>query len=462
VAELHQYDAVIIGSGQGGTPLAMKLAARGEKTALIEARNVGGTCVNYGCTPTKTLVAGARVAHMASRAEDYGVLASAPSVDMVRVRERKRSIVDMFRGGSEKALTGTENLTLIRGSAAFKSSERLLVTASDGNAFPVTATRFFINTGTHTAVPPISGLESVDYLTNESVMELAAVPKHLIVIGGGYVGCEFGQMFARYGSQVTVIQRGSQILPHEDQDAADALTGVFRGEGIRVLTGTEVTRAQSESGGVSVRVKGADGEEEIHGSHLLLAAGRAPATTALRPGAAGIQTDSRGYIRVNDRLETNVSGIYALGDVKGGPAFTHISYDDSRILLRNLYGDGRGTVADRLVPYTVFTDPQLGRVGMTEKEAREAGVSVRVAKLPMTSVARALEIDETAGFMKAVVAADTDRILGFTMLGPEGGEVAGAVQIAMMGGLPYTSLRDAAFAHPTMIESLNNLFAALE
>jgi pyruvate/2-oxoglutarate dehydrogenase complex dihydrolipoamide dehydrogenase (E3) component len=460
--QADHFDAVVIGSGQGGTPLAMTLAGRGEKTALIESRNVAGTCVNYGCTPTKTMVASARSAYAVSRAREYGVGATPGPVDMTVVRDRKRKIVSEFRGGSEKAVTNTENLELIRGEASFTGPKALRVTLNDPGAERlVTADRIFINTGTRANVPPIPGLTEAPYLTNESIMELDAVPEHLIIIGGGYIGLEFGQMFRRFGSQVTILQRGPRLLPREDEDIAAEVAGILKDDGITVLTGAQtsaVTVQQGNSMAVSVTV---DGEERsISGTHLLVAAGRKPNTDMLNLEAAGIDTDKRGSIVVNDRLETSAADVWALGDVKGGPAFTHISYDDFRIVDRNISGDGAGSIAERIVPYTVFIDPQLGRVGMSETEARDAGYRVRIAAIPMTWVARALETDESRGLMKAVVDADTDKILGFAMLGMQGGEIAGAVQIVMTAGLPYTVLRDGAFAHPTLMESLNNLFVS--
>ena len=458
----NSYDAIVVGAGQGGFPLAMKLAGQGKRTALVEARHVGGTCVNYGCTPTKTMVASARAAYMVGRAAEYGVGVTPGAVDMEVVRRRKRQIVSDFRGGSERAVENTENLELVRGTGSFTGPKTLKVSGESGER-EITADQIFINTGTSPNVPPISGIESVPYLNNESIMELDQVPDHLIVIGGGYIGVEFGQMFRRFGSKVTILQRGPRMLPREDEDVAAEVLSILTEDGIEVVTGAQTKSvAATASGGVDLSVEVNGESRTISGSHLLLAAGRKPNTDMLNLAAAGVETDKRGSIQVNDRLETGVDGIWALGDVKGGPAFTHISYDDFRVIDRNLSGDGMGTIAGRLVPYTVFMDPQLGRVGMSEREARDAGYNVRVAKIPMTWVARALETDETRGLMKAIVDADSDLILGFTMLGMQGGEIAGAVQVVMTANLPYTILRDGAFAHPTLMESLNNLFANFE
>ncbi|NBB90816.1 MAG: FAD-dependent oxidoreductase [Spirochaetes bacterium] len=457
----NSYDAIVVGAGQGGFPLAMKLAGQGKHTALVEARHVGGTCVNYGCTPTKTMVASARAAYMVGRAAEYGVGVNAAGVDMETVRRRKRQIVSDFRGGSERAVENTENLELVRGTASFTGPKTLKVSGESGER-EITAGQIFINTGTSPNVPPISGIEGVPYLNNESIMELDQVPDHLIVIGGGYIGVEFGQMFRRFGSKVTILQRGPRMLPREDEDVAAEVLSILTEDGIEVVTGAQTKSVANSGSGVELSVEVNGEPRTISGSHLLLAAGRKSNTDMLNPAAAGVETDKRGTIQVNDRLETGVEGIWAMGDVKGGPAFTHISYDDFRVIDRNLSGDGKGTIDGRLVAYTVFMDPQLGRVGMSEQAARDAGYNVRVAKIPMTWVARALESDETRGLMKAVVEKDTDLILGFTMLGMQGGEIAGAVQVVIDAGLPYTVLRDGAFAHPTLMESLNNLFANFE
>lgn len=453
----ERYDAIVIGAGQGGFPLAMTLAGRGVNTALVESRHVGGTCVNYGCTPTKTMVASARAAYMVARAADYGVGVTPGAVDMTVVRRRKRQIVSDFRGGSERAVENTANLDLIRGEASFGGARSITVRGESGERH-ISADRVFINTGTRPNVPPIDGIEHVPYLNNESIMELDTVPEHLLVIGGGYIGVEFGQMFRRFGARVTILQRSGRLLPREDEDVAAEVASILEDDGIEIITGARTRSVRHAADGIELDVDVDGASRTVRGSHLLLAAGRRPNTDMLNLDAAGIETDRRGTIVVNDRLETGVEGVWALGDVKGGPAFTHISYDDFRIIDRNLAGDGQGSIAGRLVPYTVFMDPQLGRVGMSEAEAREAGYRVRVAKMPMTWVARALETDETRGLMKAVVDGETDRILGFTMLGMQGGEIAGAVQVVMAAGLPYTVLRDGAFAHPTLMESLNNLF----
>jgi len=458
----EHYDAIVIGAGQGGGPLSTALAGAGFTTALIEREHVGGTCINKGCTPTKTMVASARIAHLARRAGDYGVSVGPVSVGMERVRERKRGIVTSFRSGSQKRIADTEGLDLIMGTAGFIGEKTLEVRLNDGGSKRLASERIFLNTGTRPAIPQIDGLGEVSFLDSTSVMELDHIPKHLIVLGGGYVGLEFGQMFRRFGAAVTIIQRGRQLLPREDTDVAEEVATILRGEGIDVMLEARATAVQKTSHGeFQLSVHTSSGDATLGGSHLLVATGRSPNTDDLNPAGTGVDLDQHGYVRVNDRLETSVSGIYALGDVKGGPAFTHISYDDYRILRANLLDGGNASVAGRLVPYTVFIDPQLGRVGLTEKEARDKGFEIRVAKMPMSHVARALEVDESRGMMKAIVDANSEKILGCSILGIEGGEVAAMLQMAMMGRLPYTSIRDAVFAHPTLAESLNNLFSSI-
>jgi pyruvate/2-oxoglutarate dehydrogenase complex dihydrolipoamide dehydrogenase (E3) component len=460
-----RYDAIVIGSGQGGTPLARALAGAGRRTALIEREHVGGTCVNEGCTPTKTMVASARVAYLARRGADYGVRTGGISVDVAKVRDRKRRIVDRFRGGSERGLERTEHLDLIRGEARFTGPHAIEVTSagrtSDGAiGRTLDADLIFINTGARPSRPRLPGLDGVPALDSTSVMELDVVPEHLVALGGGYIGIEFGQMFRRFGARVTIVQRGGQLLAREDPDIAGAVESILREDGIEILLRTEAQRVERGADGairLTVREAGG-GERTVTGSHLLVCAGRTPNTDRLNLTAAGIQADAEGFIRVNDRLETNVPGVYCLGDAKGGPAFTHIAYDDFRVVQANVLNGGGRSIANRFVPYCVFMDPELGRVGLSETEARAKDRPVRVFTMPMKSVARAVEMDETRGLMKAVVDTDTQQILGCAILGVMGGEVMTAVEIAMMGRLPYTALRDATFAHPVVAESLNNLF----
>jgi pyruvate/2-oxoglutarate dehydrogenase complex dihydrolipoamide dehydrogenase (E3) component len=451
------FDAIVVGSGQGGNPLAGALVAAGKKTALIERQDVGGTCINRGCTPTKTMVASARAAYLARRGADYGVQVGPVTVDMSRVRERKRAIVRSWRESGEMRLEKA-HVELIRGEASFTGPGQILVALHGGGERQLSAPQFFINTGTHSGAPAIEGLKTVPYLDNESIMELDYVPEHLLILGGGYIGVEFSQMFRRFGSKVTVIQAGPQLLREEDQEVAEEVVKILRQDGIEILLNARTEKVAHAKGVLSLTVTVEGQAQTIEGTDLLVATGRVPNTEALRPAAAGIDVDPRGFIRSNDRLETSAPGVYVLGDVKGGPQFTHISYDDFRILKANLLDGGNRTIRDRPVPYTVFMDPQLGRVGMTENEANKSGRKIRVARMPMTAVARAVEVDETRGLMKVIIDAETEQILGATVLGIEGGEVMAVLQMAMMGHVKYTVLRDGVFSHPTLAESLNNLF----
>jgi pyruvate/2-oxoglutarate dehydrogenase complex dihydrolipoamide dehydrogenase (E3) component len=458
----ERYDAIVIGSGQAGKPLALSLAQAGRKTAIVEREHVGGTCVNVGCTPTKTMVASGRVAYLARRAGDYGVRPNPVQVEMAKVRQRKQAIVDSFRNSGQRQLEKTEGVDLLFGEASFTGPKTVAVRMNNGGTRQLTADTIFINTGGRPSSPPVPGLDSVPTLDSTSIMELDVLPDHLLVLGGGYIGLEFGQMFRRFGSEVTVVQRGKQLLAREDTDVAEEVAKIMREDGIEVLLETQAVRAEQADGAIRLTVRTQTGERTLSGSHLLAAAGRVPNTDALNLSAAGVKTDKGGIVQVNERLETNVPGIYALGDVKGGPAFTHISYDDFRIIRTNLLEGGNTTTTGRLVPYTVYIDPQLGRVGLSEIEARATGRPIRVAKMPMAYVARALEMSEPRGLMKAVVDAETNQILGCAVLGLEGGELMSMVEIAMMGKVPYTTLRDGIFAHPTLAEALNNLFASVD
>jgi pyruvate/2-oxoglutarate dehydrogenase complex dihydrolipoamide dehydrogenase (E3) component len=458
----REFDAIVIGSGQAGTPLSVALAQAGRRTALIEREHVGGTCINEGCTPTKTMVASGRVAYLTRRAADYGVHTGRVSIDFRKVRQRKRGIVNSFRNGSQSRIEQTANLELIFGDASFARPKSIVVRSRDGTQRLASGKHVFINTGTRASRPQLDGLDSVPFLNNVSIMELDRVPDHLLILGGGYIGLEFGQLFRRFGSRVTIIQMGGQLLTREDHDIAEEIGKILRQDGIEVMLNAKTTRVSQLDGSIRLQVQQQGHSTALVGSHLLVATGRVPNSDALDLAAAGIQTNDRGFIKVNDRLETTASGVYALGDVNGGPAFTHISYDDFRIIRANLLENKSASTEARLVPYTVFIDPQLGRIGLTEKEARAQKRNIRVAKLPMTSVARALEVDETRGFMKAIVDSDSNQILGAAVLGIEGGEIMAVLEVAMMSKLPYTDLRDGVFAHPTLAESLNNLFMAMD
>ena len=462
MGDAEQFEAVVIGTGQGGVPLAVALARAGRKTAIVEKGDVGGSCVNRGCTPTKTMVAGSRVAYLARRASDYGVETGPVDVDMEKVRARKRAIVEEFRSGSESKIESTEGLELIRGEAVFSGLREMEVRVEGETVRRLKGEQIFINTGSRPVSPRISGLEDVPALDSTSIMELDKVPDHLLILGGGYIGVEFGQMFRRYGAAVTIIQRGYQLLSREDEDVAKAVAGVLAEDGIRLLFGVETTHAARTDGGVALTIRRGEEESILRGSHLLVATGRVPETDGLAPEEAGVEVDEKGFVLVNNGLETSASGIYALGDVKPGPAFTHISYDDFRILRTRLLEGEEAGLEGRMIAYTVFMDPQLGVVGMTEKVARRAGRDYLVARIPMNWVARALEMDESRGMMKALVDRSSGSILGAAILGVEGGELMSLLQVAMMGDLPYTALRDGVFAHPTLAEAMNTLFSRLE
>jgi len=454
---MEKFDAIIIGSGQSGTPLAFNLAGEGWKTALIEKNLPGGSCVNYGCTPTKTMLASAHLAHRVKNAGALGIETETAVVNLEKIRARKEKITGEFREGLRQKIKSTPNLQYIEGRASFSGKKELEIKGPDGDR-GLKGEKVFINTGTEPRIPDIPGLENTPYLTNLNIMDLEEIPSHLLIIGGGFVGLEMAQMFHRFGSRVTVLQRNPQLLPSEDEDVASSLQDILSEEGIEFILNARIKGASGEKGQVLLELEG----EKISGSHLLLAAGRVPAVKELNLSHTGIETDNRGFIQINQWLETTCPGIFALGDVKGGPAFTHISFDDFRLLFSNLVHNKNLPLEDRLLSYTLFTDPQLGRVGLSEKEAQRNGKDILRAFVPMNRVARAREIGENRGFMKALIDRQTEKILGFTMLGPEGGEIMGAVQMAMLGNLPYTTLRDTPLAHPTLVESLNNLFSSIQ
>jgi pyruvate/2-oxoglutarate dehydrogenase complex dihydrolipoamide dehydrogenase (E3) component len=442
----EQFDALIVGSGQGGNPLIAALAEAGWRCAIVEQEHVGGTCVNVGCTPTKTMWNSARVAYLARRAAGYGVQTGPVTVDMPRVRARKQGMVDLWRSGSERSLA-RDGIELIRGTARFIGERTVAVGQRELQGRVVV-----VNTGCRPSRPDAPGIDTAPTLDSTSIMELNAVPEHLIVLGGGYIGVEFGQMFRRFGSRVTIVHRGPRLLTREDADVAQGLADVLTEDGIDIRLNANVA---SVAPGIRMTL---DDGRTLDGSHLLVATGRTPNTEALDLAAAGIEAGPRGFIRVDDRLQTSAKDVYAIGDVNGGPAFTHVSYDDYRLLKRRLIDGEDATTAGRMVPYCVFSDPMLGRIGLSETEARQTGRPIRVAKMNMNRVARAMEASESRGFMKAVVDAESERILGASVLGFEGGELMAVFQTAMIGNLPYTVLRDGIWAHPTNAEALNNLF----
>jgi len=459
---MKHYDAIIIGAGQAGTPLAKKLAESGMKTAIIEKRIVGGTCIIDGCTPTKTMIASARAAFQARTAGKLGVVIPDVQVDLKKIIKRKNEIVDLFQASAEKGIKTTKGLKLYLGKASFTGTKELKVEMKDGKTENLSADLIFINTGAKTIIPDIHGLKDVDYLTSTSILDIEEIPEHLVIIGGNYIGLEFGQMFARFGSKITVLEKASHVLAKEDQEIADEICKVLDNEKIEVLTSVTIESVTKTKNGLSVKIEDKSGARKVNCSHILVAAGRKAQTDDLGLTYSGIKKDDKGHIIVNEKLETNIKGIYALGDVKGGPAFTHIAYNDYTIVYRNLIEKTKLTTKNRPIPYCMFTDPQLARVGISETEAKEQGLNYKVALLPMANVARGIETGETFGLMKAVVDAKTKQILGAAVIAADGGEIMSVLQMAMQGGITYEDIRYGIFAHPTYSESLNNLFMKLD
>jgi dihydrolipoamide dehydrogenase len=461
---MKQYDCIVIGSGQAGTPLAKKLAQAGKKTLLVEKRFIGGTCVNDGCTPTKTMVASARVAYLAGKCNDMGVTIKGFKVDLRQVKKHKDDIVLKSRNGGQAALERTKNLDLLFGDATFIDKKTISVQPKTGKVKEFNADQIFLNVGAKTIIPnDIEGLDDIDYLTSTTILDLEKVPEHLLVIGGNYIGLEFGQMFRRFGSKVTILEKSGRILSKEDEDISVEMTHILEEENIKIYSNAKTTKFKQKAGGKITATVMVNGEEQkIKCTHVLIAIGRSPQTTTLGLDKTGVKMDEKGNIPTNDKLETNVKGIYALGDVRGGPAFTHISYNDYTIVYRNLIENQDLNITDRPIPYCMFTDPELGRVGISETEAKKQGLNYKVAILPMAHVARAIETGDTRGMMKAVVDPDTKKILGVAVVGTEGGEIMSVLQMAMEGGITYDRIRYCVFAHPTYSESLNNLFMTLE
>ena len=460
---MKTYDAIIIGSGQAGTPLAKKLAKAGFKTALIERQFIGGTCINYGCTPTKTMIASARSAWLSKNSRPLGVNTEAVSVDFKKVVDRKNKIVKSFREGSETTLEKVKGLDIYMGEASFTAKKIIQISSSEKKTLFLTADIIFINAGAEPTIPSIPGIETLNYLDSTSILDLKEIPEHLIILGGSYVALEFGQMFRRFGSKVTVIEQSDHFLEREDEDVAEELKNILQEEGINILTSAHASSVkQNDDHSISIILYEKGKQKTLSGSHLLLAVGRTPVSKTLNLEAAGILTDEKGYLKVNDKLQTNIKGVFALGDIKGGPAFTHTSYNDHLIVLNNLTEKKQKSIKNRMVPYCMFTDPQLGRIGITEKEAIQKGLKFRVAMIKMDRVARAIETGDTRGLMKAIVDKKTKLILGAAIIGTEGGEIMTVLQMAMMGKVTYPEIRNGIFAHPTYSESLNNLFMSLD
>ncbi len=458
---VEQFDDVVLGGGKGGKSLALALAKAGHSVALIERGQIGGTCINVACIPTKTMVASAKLVEMAGRAGDFGITLAPPPPDLAGVIARKRRVVGAMVDTHWTLFTTTPNLSFLLGEGIFTGERTITVDLQDGSTRVVRGARVYINTGSHTTVPPIPGLDTVDYLTSTSVMELDELPKRLAIIGGGYIALEFAQVFRRLGSEVVVVQRGERFLPNEDADIAAEIRKVLVEDGIEFLDNTDTDSVSPGVEGVELRYSRNGDKDSLHCSHLMVAVGRTPSTAGLGLDAAGVQLDARGAIAVNDRLETSATNVYAIGDCNGGPLFTHASWDDYRILLANVLHDAGRSTTGRLMPYTLFIDPELGRVGLTEEQAVSAGHDVAVATLPAKKIPRANTAGETTGLLKAVVDRATGQILGCSLFCHGAGEVMSVVQMAMIGNVPYWQVRDTVFTHPTMAESLNLLFADL-
>ncbi len=458
---VENYKNVIIGSGEGGKSLAWHLAQSGQQTVVVERRWVGGSCPNVNCLPSKNEIWSAKVADLAHHATRFGIAVSSASSDMAAVRKRKREMVEglIAMHLDRYKATGAE---LVMGEAKFMDSKTLDVRLNDGGTRTLRGERIFLNLGTRASIPSVPGLAETEPLTNIEILELDRLPEHLVVLGGGYVGLEFAQAYRRFGSRVTILEQGPQLLANQDSDVVDALLQIFARDGIDVIAHAEIVSVHGRSGtGVSLTVRTSSGEKTIAGSDILVATGRAPNTAGIGLEVAGVQLDQRGYVKVNDRLQTTAPNVWAIGECAGSPQFTHISFDDFRVIRDNLAGINR-TTRDRMIPSCLFTDPQVAHVGLTETEAGRQGIAVRVLKLPVAAVLRTRTIDENLGFMKALIETNGNRILGFTMIGPEAGEVMAAVQMAMLAGLPYTAVRDVILTHPTMAEGLNSLFSSVK
>jgi pyruvate/2-oxoglutarate dehydrogenase complex dihydrolipoamide dehydrogenase (E3) component len=454
----ERFEILVLGSGTGGKLIAWHLAQSGHRTAVVERRWIGGACPNIACMPSKNEIANAKVAHLARHGAEHGTVTGSITIDMATVRRRKREMVER-QITKHLQIYRTSGAELIMGSGRYLAPKSLEVKLNDGGTRVLAGDKVFLNIGTHAAIPSVPGLEAAKPLTHVEALELDYLPRHLIVIGGGYSGLELAQAYRRFGSDVTIIESGPQLMGREDIDVSREMRRILSDEGMRVLLEAQLLEVRGRSGDkVSLVVRTPSGEQNIDGSDILVAAGRIPNTSGIGLEEAGVELDGRGYIRVNDRLETSAPGVWALGECAGSPQFTHISEDDFRIVRDNLAGGNRST-RDRLVPYCMFTDPPLAHVGLSEGEAERRGVIARVARLPMDFVLGAQATDQREGFMKALVGENDDRILGFTMIGATAGEVMAAVQTAIMAGLPYSRLANAALAHPTMAEGLSMLFS---
>ncbi|HSJ66456.1 MAG TPA: mercuric reductase [Anditalea sp.] len=454
---MQKYDAIIIGAGQSGMPLAKKISGLGLKVALIEKRVIGGTCINDGCSPTKTMVASARVAHVVGRAADFGINVSDFSIDQKKIKSRKEDIVQLFRKGAVKSLEKAEGVTIIEGLGRFSGPKQVEVVKNDGKTLLLEAENIFIDTGAQPVIPPIDGIKDVPYLTSTTIMELEETPDHLLIIGGGYIGLEFAQMFRRFGSKVTIIDRGPRLVPKEDEDVCEEVSKIFKQEGIFTLFNARVDKLGKMGKEITLTYNKDDETQTVKGTHLLIAVGRKPSTEKLQLDKSHIDTDDKGDILVNEYYETSCKGVYALGDVVGETPFTHMAYHDAHVVFKCVYENTWISKKERLVPYCIFIDPQLARVGLNEQQAKAQGIDYVVGKHWMKHAGRPLEIDETDGFFKILVDPKTNQILGATILSIDGGEIMTIIQMIMLGGLTTDVIRYLPIAHPTLAENLNNL-----
>src|SRR5690554_5219249 len=459
---MKKYDAVIIGAGQSGMPLARQISGKGLKVALIEEGEIGGTCINAGCSPTKTMVASAKVAYQVSRASDFGVKVQGYTVDQKSVKKRKDYIIDLFRGGAESGLKKAENVDIIKGRGTFESDKEIKVQPAKGKPFTIGADKLFINTGSETIIPPIEGLRDAPYLTSTTVMDLEETPDHLLILGGGYIGLEFAQMFRRFGSKITIIDSASRLVKKEDEDVCQEICDIFNRTKINTIFNASVQKVKEKDGKISLFYEVDKEDHQITGSHLLVSVGRAPSSKNLGLESIGVELTNSGHVKVNGTFETSVKDIYALGDVGGSASFRYIAYHDGKLGFDHVYEKKEISKGDRFTPYCIFIDPQLARIGLNEQQAKEKEIPFQVGKFWMKHAGRPLETDEKDGFFKILVDPKTKKILGATILSMDGGEILAVIQMAMLGGITYDTIQSLPIAHPTLAESLNNLMMAVK
>ncbi len=458
MSKIKKFDAIVIGSGQSGNPLIFELSKRGQSVAMIEKNKIGGSCINFGCTPTKTLIASSNLNHRMQNSEEMGIITKNLELDFKKVMNRKNDIVKSFRSSIENSIKNNENIELFMGTGSFIDKNTVKVDLNNGGNIKIQGDKIYINSGSKPKIIPLDGLEDVDFYDSTSIMELKELPEHLVIIGTGYIALEFSQMFRRFGSKVTVIGRSEHIIKKEDNDVSNRMQEILEEDKIEFLLNTDTKRVEKNGKKTNIFVEKNGEKKKIECSHLMIATGRVSVTDDLNLENTKVSLDDKGNIKVDDRLRTDEDNIYALGDVKGGPQFTHIAYDDYRILIENIFGEGKRNIRDRYVPYTLFTQPQLGRVGLTERQAREQGYDIYVNKIEMSNQGRTIEENYPKGFIKAVVNKENHEILGAAALSYQGGEMMAMIEISMMGGMKYEKLRDGIFTHPSLSESLNNLF----